>query len=271
MQSGCYPDKQNPPTINDFLAKKYEIVPWPPKKVKLREVEDYIDADIVREIQASSGFDYYEETITFDSMFSFQFSTYTTLLITIRTDEKPRGFYENTFSPKNKLIVAQSTYRTPNSPHWSDATFAMWKHVCGKDSASISSLKYVVRALITNDDTLHVMETIRKKVPAGLPSISCTPTGFTAEWFRAFLGTPNGAGVAYLLMEHKAALTAKTISRITAYFGDGDTHDLLLEFSDLASSGLVLSRSQHTNYTSPALGSCANLNSSDIIPISETE
>ncbi|TGO16653.1 hypothetical protein BTUL_0025g00070 [Botrytis tulipae] len=72
----------------------------------------------------------------------------------------------------------------------------------------------------------------RAFVASGLPSVPVWPghrfeinpstlidpnTGLMAEPFMAMLGSKNGAGVAYLLLQHRAAMGAKCINAIRVW------------------------------------------------------
>ena len=123
--------------------------------------------------------------------------------------------YCNIYSPHNGLIAAYSTERNPDEPlHWSDVTFALWAAIVPLVGGGIENLRYIARSWVTNDVTLSIIDA------ALLHPVRAKTFAANEEAFLALLGTPNGVGVAYLLMQHKKALGLKTLSRVTAGYDD---------------------------------------------------
>ena len=95
------------------------------------------------------------------------------------------------------------------SVFWSDATFAMWKVVTSLTNSNIKDLRYIGQSEIHNLFTTSIID--RAAPRTGSRSVTVFNQG--EEPFLALLGTPNGVGAVYLLMQHKKALGHKTIDR----------------------------------------------------------
>lgn len=86
--------------------------------------------------------------------------------------------------------------------------------MCAFTSTPPSSLKHIIRMTITNSVSLTIIDTIEAMGHGRVLKATFLPNGDTATSFRALIGTPNGAGGVYLLMQHKVSLGLKTISKI---------------------------------------------------------
>ena len=98
----------------------------------------------------------------------------------------------------------------PSLKHWSDVAYLQWaKHA--KDS---SNLRCVLRISIKNTKTKAVVRHIMKDtlVNGGEKSFR---TDDNRDKVAALLGTPNGVGVAWLLIQHKRQLGHKTVEKVT--------------------------------------------------------
>ncbi|KAL8751267.1 MAG: hypothetical protein Q9199_006540 [Rusavskia elegans] len=127
-------------------------------------------------------------------------------------NSRTRTEYNNIYSPSNGLIAAHYNYKSDNEPlFWSDVTFAIWTGLSRSDGKSPKDLRYVARSEIVNDFTSSIIYAAMALVPK---STRVTSFGPADESFLAILGTPNGAGGVYLLMQHKQVLGLKTVSRV---------------------------------------------------------
>ena len=145
---------------------------------------------------------------------------------TLDGQEKPgvqRASYVNLFSPQDHIIICDSNNKgehAPNPPKlfWSDVIFALWKQECEKAKLPPSSLKYIVRKHVINKITQDIVAHAYKTFKSGTPSFEAEtwlPNGDTKDVFLALLGSPNGSGVARLLLEHVTELGRKTIASVT--------------------------------------------------------
>ena len=124
--------------------------------------------------------------------------------------KNPGSTFSNTYSPRNELIIAEANDRT-GVIHWSDVVFAIWQKACENATAPPSQLRYLIRETILNWDTVQIAKRIADLNP--IPS-EVFPQGKTRDAFRALIGSPNGVGVVYLLMQHKSVLGFKSIKKI---------------------------------------------------------
>lgn len=138
--------------------------------------------------------------------------------------------YYNMYSPRNRLIAAITTNRIATEPiHWSDATFAMWAAITSTVGSDIKGLRYIGRSSVNNHFSKSIINRAHPRKSKGVKRFEAGE-----EAFLALLGTPNGAGSVYLLMQHKRALGLKTI--VDAFvFRDGpfEWPHLIFEVADM--------------------------------------
>ena len=99
---------------------------------------------------------------------------------------------------------------------WSDVAWLNWQHECSVAGTDVSGLKAVIRFSISNTDAEGVIATVTNGATIGGYK---NPMTFEAgsDNFNALLGTPNGSGVAWLLINHKAQMGPKTLSSISLF------------------------------------------------------
>ncbi|KAI4091313.1 MAG: hypothetical protein LQ344_004172 [Seirophora lacunosa] len=99
--------------------------------------------------------------------------------------------------PTNKYIMDRLV---PPLNRWSDVTWTLWKQKAGNNAGN---LRYIARNAILNRDTRSVMSYIYDKHGgANARPYPGLEFGMDTEEGRTLLGTPNGIGVAWILMEH---------------------------------------------------------------------
>ena len=107
----------------------------------------------------------------------------------------------------------------PSLKHWSDVAYLQWaKHA--KDS---SNLRCVLRISIKNPTTKAVVQHIMKDTLAKGDESRSLRTEDDPDHVAALLGTPNGVGVAWLLIQHKRQLGLKTVEKVTVHCDDKST------------------------------------------------
>lgn len=152
--------------------------------------------------------------------------------------------YDNMYSPRNRLIAAITSNHLSTEPiHWSDAAFAMWAAITTTVGSDIKDLRYIGRSSINNPFSLSI---INRAFPRRSKGVKRFEAG--EEAFLALLGTPNGAGSVYLLMQHKRALGFKMI--VDAFvFRDGpwEWPHVIFEVTDMHSAW------QRTNDSFPSI------------------
>ena len=153
-----------------------------------------------------------------------------------RAFEPTDGFYSCIYNPR--AIVAQYSSAPWNSGerfgirgediiplnHWSDIVFLQWKQYCYDRVLRMDGLRYVLRSNVTNGDTIDVVDDVASSLgldlrrwdnPVDDPGVRTFPVD--TEQGMALLGTPNGAGVVYLLTQHREAFGYLMIEAITVF------------------------------------------------------
>ncbi|KAK5136258.1 hypothetical protein LTR08_003865 [Meristemomyces frigidus] len=160
------------------------------------------------------------------------------------------GQYINVFWPAAGVLFANDNYSpdymiaqaiTPTTPwtspagnplpttplkQWSDAIFLSWLHLT--TPAQRANLRFIFRRVIKNQDTLNVINTVARKkglkscfklkqcawqVPVW-PGVVVRPG---EEGFEALVGAPNGRGVAWLLIQHRAEMGGRTVGSVRVW------------------------------------------------------
>ncbi|USP72838.1 hypothetical protein yc1106_00112 [Curvularia clavata] len=116
----------------------------------------------------------------------------------------------------------------PDIKYWSDVAYLQWAEV----TKGAAELRYVVRHGITNIRTMSVIRHLlaREGEPETRFGRMVWPNVLwkDEEAIAALLGTPNGSGVARLLIHHKKLLGHKTVeevmmfgfSEVSGFFGE---------------------------------------------------
>ena len=105
--------------------------------------------------------------------------------------------------------------------------FLEWKDLCTGDESKgdIRGLRYVFRLLISNKDSQALVSKTLANKGATIQHWPGTSFTRSSKEFKALLGSPNGSGVAWLLINHKMQLGKKTIAKITVFRHDGAAED----------------------------------------------
>ncbi|KAF7890544.1 hypothetical protein EAF00_008859 [Botryotinia globosa] len=99
---------------------------------------------------------------------------------------------------------------------WSDAVFLYYKRVCG--ASAVKNLEWIIRAGIVNIDTnIMVKMALRASGHSTIPlwgdRITLHPTD---DPFFAILGSKNGAGIGFLLNQHKDIVTGLGVKKVNS-------------------------------------------------------
>ncbi|KAF5627856.1 hypothetical protein F25303_10608 [Fusarium sp. NRRL 25303] len=161
------------------------------------------------------------------------------------TSGKDTGaYFRNSFAVNPGVIIADVNYAVSATGNddgkkpvthvkkWSDATWMQWDRVCTEADGDVKDLKYFIRSKIANYATLeiilrailsrHERNPRRNKNTIGTWKNKITFTSAKdKEEFPAILGSPNGAGAAFMLINHKKRLGVKTIKRIDVFVPEG--------------------------------------------------
>ncbi|EEU39850.1 uncharacterized protein NECHADRAFT_39412 [Fusarium vanettenii 77-13-4] len=125
---------------------------------------------------------------------------------------------------KQNLINPNSL--TTHIKKWSDMAWIQWFNTCKFQEGDVTTLKYIIRSWITNHTTLSlIFEAILNKndkdgkgtrIGRWNERITLTVDDNPDE-FHAILGSPNGAGSAYLLINHKDKLGVRVINKVDIF------------------------------------------------------
>lgn len=81
-----------------------------------------------------------------------------------------------------------------------------------------ADIKGMVRHQITNSETKSIVEEIYTREGKDKTADDVTISAGTTEYY-ALIGTPNGSGVAYMLIDHSQAMGKTTIGSILIIHG----------------------------------------------------
>ncbi|PTD03760.1 hypothetical protein HYE67_004403 [Fusarium culmorum] len=158
----------------------------------------------------------------------------------------PTGaFFHNSFIAEAGVIIADNNYAVdpallanamnPNdlATHirkWSDAVWMQWWKVCHEKGEDVKNVKYIIRSKINNGETLnfifqaivnkHARDAKGKTIGTWDNRITMTIKEDPDELY-GILGSPNGAGAAYLLLNHKERLGLKIINKVDIFVAEG--------------------------------------------------
>lgn len=116
----------------------------------------------------------------------------------------PTAAYDGFGNPENAIPALQ---------RWSDVAYLQWS-MCTEAS---DPLKFVLQYHVKNPAAEAVVQLINSVNDTEVMPWPGTTYETATEEGLALLGTPNGIGVAYLLIQHKANLGHKTIDKITVF------------------------------------------------------
>jgi hypothetical protein len=123
----------------------------------------------------------------------------------------------------------------PNLNKLSDIIFLNWKSLTSPDPNRIAALKYIFRRSIRTPDTIVILDTIGSRMGYRIrnwPGVDLPIADTTLDYGAAALGTVHGAGVAYILLQHKDYFPEKTISKIRVWKISG-TYNMLFFIEDI--------------------------------------
>ncbi|CAN9216217.1 unnamed protein product [Alternaria alternata] len=106
----------------------------------------------------------------------------------------------------------------PQLRAFSDIMWAFWV----RNNPNVRNIRYFFMIGISNDLTNQIIASCLRDAGAELSEWPGTSFSTTTDQGHALLGSPNGATFAYLLMQHKAQLGQKTITKITVFRPETD-------------------------------------------------
>ena len=139
-----------------------------------------------------------------------------------------RTEYANSYGTQAGVIIAEDNKRIRGSPiAWSTVTAMIWEDTCKNvDKTDPKSLRYIFRDNIINRGTKSFID------KAGMDK-TFKPG---QEGFFALLGSVNGKGVAYLLLQHSGIIGKKTIQQIVTYRAEDGAYQMYFEFEEWKSA-----------------------------------
>ncbi|KAF1984676.1 hypothetical protein K402DRAFT_455568 [Aulographum hederae CBS 113979] len=152
-----------------------------------------------------------------------------------------QGSFQNVYNPKAKVILAMSNWSPaamqadepvedqvplPELRAWSDVTFLEWEHQCQLAGTSVKDLRFVQRSSVVNIKSRRVAKTALAFLQRSYEKFDLSPEmSMDLDAAAAILGTPNGKGVAWLLLQHKQQFGPRFIQGVTVYKGDSSDDD----------------------------------------------
>lgn len=100
---------------------------------------------------------------------------------------------------------------------WSDLAYLGWLQTA--TDANVGKISSIFRVRITNQQTRQAAYRAVGKQPGdgNLPKWPGQTFKFDSDELKALLGTPNGVGVAWFLINHKDKLGGKTVDEVTLW------------------------------------------------------
>ncbi|KAI7769512.1 hypothetical protein LZL87_011396 [Fusarium oxysporum] len=128
--------------------------------------------------------------------------------------------------------IDEETTALTHIQQWSDAVSMQWDRVCSESGGDVEDLKYIIRAQIVNHATLKIVfQAILNKYERGhkKKSIGSWKKRIVVSHQKdpkelyAILGSPNGSGAAFMLVNHKKRLGgARVINEVEIFVPEGN-------------------------------------------------
>ncbi|RMZ68536.1 cytochrome p450 [Pyrenophora seminiperda CCB06] len=116
------------------------------------------------------------------------------------------------------------TDQLPELRAFSDVIWGYWN----RNNPDIKNIRFFLMIGISNDATTELITSCLINKRAELSVWPGTEFSTATDEGQALLGSPNGAAFAFFLMQHKAQLGQKTITKITVFVpGDGSISDFI--------------------------------------------
>lgn len=139
------------------------------------------------------------------------------------------------FSPRyqitnpNVFHGTRTPTKLPPLIHWSDVAFLTYQHQCQGSGVDVNSLQHIFRCRIENKTTSSIVERVaQRKFGQKFPAPAWSHRWLFAageEGGNAILASPNGRGVAWMLLTHREQLGRKRVKSV-AVFAQEDDPDL---------------------------------------------
>jgi hypothetical protein len=117
------------------------------------------------------------------------------------------------------LMDIAPVYISPPLQHWSEVAFLQYLSTFAFPPPQPLPLKAVFRVQIQNVETYTLLQKVIEKhghdTYLEWPGVSFEAE---SEEGRAILGTPNGSGVAWMLVQHKKQFGGKSVERVNLFY-----------------------------------------------------
>ncbi|KAF1917613.1 hypothetical protein BDU57DRAFT_537270 [Ampelomyces quisqualis] len=148
------------------------------------------------------------------------------------TYQPTAAYFTTVFNPTEGVIIAWGSYGAkyqgskqdppinvlPKLQNWSDIAWLQWVQIAG-DMAK--NLRFVFRSPVANTEAQWLISRALERSGKQLSTWPGVEFGMDTDEGKAILSSPNGSGVAYLLLTHKRQLGRKIISKVTVFADDG--------------------------------------------------
>ncbi|KAK4546125.1 hypothetical protein LTR36_002262 [Oleoguttula mirabilis] len=153
------------------------------------------------------------------------------------------GDYTNVYNPRQGVIIANFNFGPahqigeepdlkeqhpdivpPPLKQWSDVAFLEYQAECQAQNHDMKNLKYIFRYGCQNYDTSYVVDAIFDPDQANPDNVEQAPLWsqrkvytLDTEQGKALLGTPNGNGIAWFLIQHRQQLGQKRVKSVSIF------------------------------------------------------
>ncbi|KAJ5663783.1 hypothetical protein N7507_004514 [Penicillium longicatenatum] len=147
------------------------------------------------------------------------------------TQWQTAGFYIAVMNPAKGMLLAEynespwemtkyDDQRQPPLTRWSDVNFLMWEQLA-RNKKELRNIKYLIRFHIVNTNTKAMINQALTITGTSLTHYPGTVFPMSSDAGKAILGTPNGGGVAWFLVDHKNQLGVKEVESVRVFKTDG--------------------------------------------------
>ncbi|KAK2049510.1 hypothetical protein LZ31DRAFT_562639 [Colletotrichum somersetense] len=161
--------------------------------------------------------------------------------------EPSEGTYQNIMNAKSGAIIFDNNYSpqyqvakygrgtVPDLNALSDVVFFQWLSACKIDKVDPKELKVAFRMAILTKSTVDIIEQALSKAKYKLEPGWDNRKVFTMRQSggMAILGSAHGAGLAWLLLQHKDTLGVKTITEVAVWQGVRGLYNLRFKIKDV--------------------------------------
>ncbi|KAF2094776.1 hypothetical protein NA57DRAFT_79945 [Rhizodiscina lignyota] len=131
---------------------------------------------------------------------------------------------QGAFLKADKEGYQAGKYHVPALRYWSDIVFLEWQRLA---QDHITNINLIVRCGITDKITLAAARRVVEESGNQYGYFNeAKDSPIEDESAKALLGTPNGEGVAWLLLNHKSRLGCKEVKRVRVFADDTEETDL---------------------------------------------